>query len=141
MNMIAISLFLNDVSGSEIIIILLVILVFFGSKSIPSIAKTVGKALYQVRNATTEIQNEIKSSSAEITKDINLSTILTEKQEELLVPMDQIYTDIANTVHYDGDKDKKTSINNVKTAKTINKEININQKNTINNDSSSDNNG
>jgi hypothetical protein len=101
----------------------------------------VGKALYQVRNATTEIQNEIKSSSAEITKDINLSTILTEKQEELLVPMDQIYTDIANTVHYDGDKDKKTSINNVKTAKTINKEININQKNTINNDSSSDNNG
>jgi TatA/E family protein of Tat protein translocase len=139
--MIAISLFLNDVSGSEIIIILLVILVFFGSKSIPSIAKTVGKALYQVRNATTEIQNEIKSSSAEITKDINLSTILTEKQEELLVPMDQIYTDIANTVHYDGDKDKKTSINNVKTAKTINKEININQKNTINNDSSSDNNG
>ena len=139
--MIAISLFLNDVSGSEIIVVMLVILLFFGSKSIPSIAKTVGKALYQVRNATAEIQNEIKSSSAEITKDINLSTILTEKQEELLAPMDQVYTDIENTVHYDGDMDKKTSINTVETPKTSNKEININQKNTINNDSSSDNNG
>ena len=84
MNMIAISLFLNDVSGSEIIVVMLVILLFFGSKSIPSIAKTMGKALYQIRNATAEIQNEIKNSSAEITKDINLSNILTEKQEELL---------------------------------------------------------
>ena len=137
----SISLFLNDVSGSEIIVVMLVILLFFGSKSIPSIAKTMGKALYQIRNATAEIQNEIKSSSAEITKDINLSNILTEKQEELLAPMDQVYTDIENTVHYSGDMGKKSSINTVETSEAINKEINSNQNNFINNDSSSDNNG
>ena len=139
--MIAISLFLNDVSGSEIIVVMLVILLFFGSKSIPSIAKTMGKALYQIRNATAEIQNEIKSSSAEITKDINLSNILTEKQEELLAPMDQVYTDIENTVHYSGDMGKKSSINTVETPEATNKEINSNQNNFKNNDSSSDNNG
>ena len=139
--MMSISLFLNDVSGSEIIVVMLVILLFFGSKSIPSIAKTMGKALYQIRNATAEIQNEIKSSSAEITKDINLSNILTEKQEELLAPMDQVYTDIENTVHYSGNMDKKTSINTVETPEATNKEINSNQNNFINNDSSSDNNG
>ena len=137
----SISLFLNDVSGSEIIVVMLVILLFFGSKSIPSIAKTMGKALYQIRNATAEIQNEIKSSSVEITKDINLSNILTEKQEELLAPMDQVYTDIENTVHYSGDMGKKSSINTVETSEAINKEINSNQNNFINNDSSSDNNG
>ena len=139
--MMSISLFLNDVSGSEIIVVMLVILLFFGSKSIPSIAKTMGKALYQIRNATAEIQNEIKSSSAEITKDINLSNILTEKQEELLAPMDQVYTDIENTVHYSGDMVKKSSINTVETSEATNKEINSNQNNFINNDSSSDNNG
>ena len=139
--MMSISLFLNDVSGSEIIVVMLVILLFFGSKSIPSIAKTMGKALYQIRNATAEIQNEIKSSSVEITKDINLSNILTEKQEELLAPMDQVYTDIENTVHYSGDMGKKSSINTVETSEAINKEINSNQNNFINNDSSSDNNG
>lgn len=137
----SISLFLNDVSGSEIIVVMLVILLFFGSKSIPSIAKTMGKALYQIRNATAEIQNEIKSSSSEITKDINLSNILTAKQEELLAPMDQVYTDIENTVHYSGNMDKKTSINTVETPEATNKEINSNQNNFINNDSSSDNNG
>ena len=139
--MMSISLFLNDVSGSEIIVVMLVILLFFGSKSIPSIAKTMGKALYQIRNATAEIQNEIKSSSSEITKDINLSNILTAKQEELLAPMDQVYTDIENTVHYSGDMGKKSSINTVETSEAINKEINSNQNNFINNDSSSDNNG
>ena len=139
--MMSISLFLNDVSGSEIIVVMLVILLFFGSKSIPSIAKTMGKALYQIRNATAEIQNEIKSSSAEITKDINLSNILTEKQEELLAPMDQVYTDIENTVHYSGDMDKKSTINTVETPEATDKEINSNQNNFKNNDSSSDNNG
>jgi sec-independent protein translocase protein TatA len=139
--MIAISLFLNDVSGSEIIVVMLVILLFFGSKSIPSIAKTMGKALYQIRNATAEIQNEIKNSSAEITKDINLSNILTEKQEELLAPMDQVYTDIENTIHYSSDMDKKSTINTVETPEATDKEINSNQNNFKNNDSSSDNNG
>ena len=97
--------------------------------------------MYQIRNATAEIQNEIKSSSSEITKDINLSNILTAKQEELLAPMDQVYTDIENTVHYSGNMDKKTSINTVETPEATNKEINSNQNNFINNDSSSDNNG
>ena len=150
--MIAISLFLNDVSGSEIIVIMLVILLFFGSKSIPSIAKTVGKALYQVRNATAEIQHEIKNSVSEITTDINIKNILTEKQEELLAPMDQIYSEIENTIHYDNNTGNKESIQVVEetAATTATKELvenkeniitNSNEDNNKNNDSNSDNNG
>jgi sec-independent protein translocase protein TatA len=105
--MMSLPLFLNDVSGSEIVIILLFILIFFGSKSIPSIAKTLGKSLYQIRNASSEIQNEIKKSGVDIGKDINLKNIMTEKQEELIEPMDQIYSEVENTIHYDNSTIKK----------------------------------
>jgi len=100
-------LFLNDVSGSEILVILIIILMFFGSKSIPSIAKTLGRGLYEIRNASSEIQNEIKKSGVDIGKDMNLKNILTEKQEEIIGPMDQIYSEIENTIHYDNSTIKK----------------------------------
>lgn len=96
----SIALFLNDVSGSEILLILMVVLLFFGSKSIPSIAKTLGKALYEFRNATSEIQNEIKKSGVDIQKDLNIGNLLKDTTEEITRPMDQVFTDIENTVHY-----------------------------------------
>ena len=150
--MIHIPLFLNDISGSEILVIMLFILIFFGSKSIPSIAKTIGKGLYQIRNATAEIQHEIKNSVSEITTDINIKNILTEKQEELLAPMDQIYSEIENTIHYDNNTGNKESIQAVEetAATTATKELvenkeniitNSNEDNNKNNDSNSDNNG
>jgi len=100
-------LFLNDVSGSEILVILIIILMFFGSNSIPSIAKTLGRGLYEIRNASSEIQNEIKKSGVDIGKYLNLKNILTEKQEEIIGPMDQIYSEIENTIHYDNSTIKK----------------------------------
>ena len=146
--MIHIPLFLNDISGSEILVIMLFILMFFGSKSIPSIAKTIGKGLYQIRNATAEIQHEIKNSVSDITTDINIKNILTEKQEELLAPMDQVYSEIENTMHYDNNTGNKESILAVEAAETAelveNKEniiTNSNEDNSKNNDTNSDNNG
>ena len=133
--MIHIPLFLNDISGSEILVIMLFILIFFGSKSIPSIAKTIGKGLYQIRNATAEIQHEIKNSVSDIT-DINIKNILTEKQEELLAPMDQVYSEIENTMHYDNNTGNKESILAVEAAETAelveNKENIITNSNEVN---------
>lgn len=93
-------LFLNDVAGSEIIVIILVVLIFFGSKSIPGIAKTLGKTMYQIRNATAEVQNEIKKSGVDIKEDLNVSNLINSKKEEILAPMDQVYSEIENTIHY-----------------------------------------
>jgi sec-independent protein translocase protein TatA len=113
-------LFLNDVSGSEIVVIFLFILIFFGSKSIPGIAKTLGRGLYQIRNATSEIQNEIKKSGVDVGKDLNLKNILIEKQEELVGPMDQMYSEIENTIHYDNSTNKKSIENTIPTEdKTV----------------------
>ena len=53
----AVLLFLNDIAGTEILLILVFVLLFFGSKSIPNIAKTMGRAIYQIRNASEDIKD------------------------------------------------------------------------------------
>ncbi len=111
--MLHLPLFLNDISGSEIMVILLFVLMFFGAKSIPSMAKTLGKTLFQIRNATSEIQNEIRKSGIEISKDMNISQILQDKQQELTQPMDQVYSEIENTIHYAAKETPKTISNEV----------------------------
>lgn len=95
-----IPLFLNDIAGSEILVIIFVVLIFFGSKSIPGIAKTLGKTLYQIKNASSELQNEIKKSGFDIKEDLKISNLIKEQQEEITRPMDQVYSDIENTIHY-----------------------------------------
>jgi sec-independent protein translocase protein TatA len=95
-------LFLGDVAGSEIVVILIVILLFFGSKSIPGIAKTMGQAMYQIRNASSELQNEIKKSGAGIKDDLNIQAMIKESQDQLVQPLDQMYSDVENSVHYTG---------------------------------------
>ncbi|MCK7532924.1 MAG: twin-arginine translocase TatA/TatE family subunit [Marinilabiliales bacterium] len=59
------------ISGQEIIIILIVILILFGADKLPDIARTMGKGMREVRKATDEIKKEFESSTQDIRKDIN----------------------------------------------------------------------
>ena len=47
---------------TEIIFILLIYLLLFGAKGMPSLARTLGSAVRQFRSATDEIQREILST-------------------------------------------------------------------------------
>jgi sec-independent protein translocase protein TatA len=51
-----------SVSGGEIFVILLFVLIFFGSDKIPGIARTMGRTIRQVKDATSEIQRDIQKS-------------------------------------------------------------------------------
>lgn len=51
-------LFLGLSAGS-IFVIVLAILLLFGSKELPNIARTLGKGIREIKNATSEIQNEV----------------------------------------------------------------------------------
>ena len=62
-------LFLNSISTGEVIIIMIFILMFFGSKSIPGMAKTFGRTLRQIRDATDDIKRDIRNSTSDIEKD------------------------------------------------------------------------
>jgi sec-independent protein translocase protein TatA len=98
--MLSIPLFLSDVAGSEVIVIVLVVLLFFGSKSVPGIAKSLGQAIYQIRNASNDLQQEIRKSGEEMKKDLNLDGILKETEAAIAQPLDQMYSDLDHTVHY-----------------------------------------
>lgn len=63
-------LFLN-LGGGEVILILFVILLMFGGKGIPSIAKTLGKGIREFKNATNDIQRDIHQSTGGITQQVN----------------------------------------------------------------------
>ena len=55
------------IGGPEIAVIILFVLILFGSKKIPDFARMMGKGMREFRRATDEIKNEINEG----TKDIN----------------------------------------------------------------------
>ncbi|RZK26201.1 MAG: twin-arginine translocase TatA/TatE family subunit, partial [Hymenobacter sp.] len=53
-------LFLGDIGGSELILILVVILIFFGANKIPELARGLGKGIREFKDASSEIRNEFE---------------------------------------------------------------------------------
>ena len=60
------------IGGPEIIVILLFILIFFGSKKIPELAKGLGKAMREVKDASNDIRKEIRDSTTKIKDDLDI---------------------------------------------------------------------
>lgn len=51
------------IGGGELLFILLVVLMLFGSDKIPEIARTLGKTMAQLKNATNDIKSEIQKGA------------------------------------------------------------------------------
>lgn len=94
-------LILNDVSGSEIFLILFFVLIFFGAKSIPGLARTLGRTVRQIKDASADLQKEIRKSGDDMKKDLNLKGILEDTAREVTQPLDQQIHEIENTVKYE----------------------------------------
>ncbi len=62
-------LFLN-LGGSEVMLILVVVLLFFGSKNIPNLARGLGKGMREFREATDGIKREIEKSAEPVTQEM-----------------------------------------------------------------------
>lgn len=62
-------------SFGEIFVIMIFILMFFGSESIPTMARTLGRGMRQIRDATSEIKSEIKKSADKIGEESGLKSI------------------------------------------------------------------
>ncbi len=58
------------ISGPEIFVILLVVLLLFGSKKIPEVARGIGKGMREFKKAADDIKNEINADTGELKKDI-----------------------------------------------------------------------
>jgi sec-independent protein translocase protein TatA len=81
-------LFLN-LGGGEILLVLLVVLLFFGSKSIPELARGLGKGLREIREATDNIKREIENGANEVSSNINIKPIETKKEVENFIKEEQ----------------------------------------------------
>ena len=60
----------GNLGTGEIILILLIVLIFFGAKKIPELAQGLGKGLREFRKAAKDIQDEVEKPSAEDSKKI-----------------------------------------------------------------------
>lgn len=79
-------LFLNSVGGFEVMFILLAVLMLFGSKSIPGLAKTLGKGMREMKTASNEIRRDIQNSTSEMRKDLNIQNPLDEMKKLIEQP-------------------------------------------------------
>ncbi|MGY8932316.1 MAG: twin-arginine translocase TatA/TatE family subunit [Flavobacteriales bacterium] len=61
------------IGGPEIIIILLFIVIFFGSSKIPELARTLGKTMREVKDASNEIKKEIRDSANNVKDDLGIN--------------------------------------------------------------------
>jgi sec-independent protein translocase protein TatA len=65
------------ISGAEIFVILVIIVMLFGADKLPELARGLGKGMQQLKNATNEVKKEITESAksqgidADLTKDID----------------------------------------------------------------------
>lgn len=55
-------MFAAMLGGWEIVLILAVVLILFGAKKLPELAKGLGQGIKEFKKATTEVQNEIQSA-------------------------------------------------------------------------------
>jgi sec-independent protein translocase protein TatA len=87
------------ISGAEIFVIILVILLVFGADKVPEIARTVGKTVKSIREATDDIKYEITKESYKI-KDtgVDLKKEVEEQTKSLEKETDALKEDIEDTI-------------------------------------------
>lgn len=94
-------LFINNVGGLEVIVILLFVLMFFGAKSIPGLARTLGKGIREIQHASDEIKREIQTTGNNIKKDLELgdqvNQVIQDIEHQPKKLLDQIEVDLEQT--------------------------------------------
>ena len=64
-------LFLDNLGGGEIFLVLIVVLLFFGSKSIPGLARGLGRGVREFKDAMSGIQRDIQKEVNEEPKKLD----------------------------------------------------------------------
>jgi sec-independent protein translocase protein TatA len=66
----AVCMELLAVGGSEILLVMVAVLILFGSKKIPEVARGIGQGMREFKKATDDIKREINESAREVKDDI-----------------------------------------------------------------------
>jgi sec-independent protein translocase protein TatA len=94
------------ISGQEIIFVLLIALLLFGSKEIPKLARTFGKGMKEFKRATDDIKREFENSTPEVMEDFkeiknNLTKDANEIKKNLTREADEIVKGVKKNMDLD----------------------------------------
>tara|TARA_R110001583_G_scaffold52804_3_gene163543 strand:+ start:1472 stop:1789 length:318 start_codon:yes stop_codon:yes gene_type:complete len=62
------------ISGPEIFVVLVIVVMLFGADKLPEIARGLGKGMRQIKDATNDIKREIKNSAEKHDIDIDIAS-------------------------------------------------------------------
>lgn len=54
--------FIQGIGGPELLVIFLIVLLFFGAKRLPELARGLGKSMKEFKKATEDVQNDFKEA-------------------------------------------------------------------------------
>lgn len=69
-----------DIGGGELLLILVVVLILFGPKRIPELAKSIGKGLAQIRRAQVDFQRGLNTLQDEVDKELTTMDLVNSKR-------------------------------------------------------------
>ena len=95
-----------DISGGEILVILLVVFIIFGPDKIPEIARWFGKGMNEIKKATSEIQQEITRETGDLKKTTSKIRDEINKQTKEVTDAVNDSTPTPKTYSYSDDKQK-----------------------------------
>ena len=78
------------ISGPEIMVVMLIVVMLFGADKIPEIARGLGKGMRQVKDATNDIKREINESSEKIGIDTDITKNLNKEISDVKDSIDDI---------------------------------------------------
>jgi sec-independent protein translocase protein TatA len=86
------------IGGGELIFIIFIALMLFGSDKIPDIARAMGKGMAQLKNATNEIKSEISKSAAETGLDTQIKDLTSGFTKEVDKIKENLEANIPNPI-------------------------------------------
>lgn len=58
-----------DISGGEILVILVVVFLIFGPSKLPEVSRKIGRAMNDLKRASSDIRREIQQGASDATRD------------------------------------------------------------------------
>ena len=77
---------------------------FFWVEKHSKYCKNIRQGNERSKHASADVQNEIKKSGVDIKKDLNLKEIIKDTEDEISQPLDQVMTDVENSINYNPNK-------------------------------------
>lgn len=78
------------ISGAEIGFILFIVLLVFGADKVPEIARGLGKAMRQVKDATNDIKSEITKSAEKQEIDVDITKDVQKQIDQVKEDVDEV---------------------------------------------------